>query len=130
MKVWIDRDTCEFNLSARLSCFGPLALTGVPDRGSIVKYEADGSETLTVFRHSDGQERVFLIIPRQMRDRVAYEGWDKFVPFEPEFRHNEGADRLKKEFQATKTTPDYYDFGFCFVYQIFYPDPDGEEDRG
>jgi hypothetical protein len=32
-----------------------------------------------------------------MRDIVAYEGWDQFVSFEPEFRHNEGADHIKKE---------------------------------
>jgi hypothetical protein len=47
--------------------------------------------------HSDGQDREPLIIPKEMRDMVAYEGWDKFVSFEPEFRHNEGADRIKKE---------------------------------
>jgi hypothetical protein len=27
---------------------------------------------------------------------VAFEGWDKFVSFEPSFRRNEGTDRLKK----------------------------------
>ena len=32
----------------------------------------------------------------EMRDMVAYEGWAKFVSFEPKFRHNEGADRLEK----------------------------------
>jgi hypothetical protein len=97
MKVWIDRDTCDSNLAACLSCFGQLVLTGVPDRGCIMKYEEDGSETLTVFMHSDGQDREPLIIPKEMRDIVAYEGWDQFVSFEPEFRHNEGADHIKKE---------------------------------
>jgi hypothetical protein len=74
MKVWIDRDTCDSNLAACLSCFGQMVLTGVPDRGCIVKYEDDGSETLTVFMRSDGQEREPLIIPKEMRDMVAYEG--------------------------------------------------------
>jgi hypothetical protein len=97
MKVWIDRDTCDSNLSACLSCFGQMVRTGALDRGCIMKYEEDGSETWTVFMHSDGQEQDPLIIPKEMRDMVAYEGWDKFVPFEPEFRHNEGADHLKKE---------------------------------
>jgi hypothetical protein len=97
MKIWIDRDTCDSNLSACLSCFGQLVLTGVPDRGCIVQYEDDGSENLTIFMRSDGQDREPLIIPPDMRDMVAFEGWDKFVSFEPNFRHNEGADRLKKE---------------------------------
>jgi hypothetical protein len=97
MKVWIDRDTCESNLSACLSCFGQMVRTGVPDRGCIVKYEDDGSETLTVFLHSEGQDWEPLIIPQEMRDMVAYEGWDKFVSFEPDFRHNEGVDREKKD---------------------------------
>ena len=97
MKVWIDRDTCDSNLSACLSCFGQFVRTGDPDRGCIVKYEDDGSETLTVFMRSDGQDREPLIIPKEMRDMVAFEGWDKFVSFEPKFRHNEGADRVEKE---------------------------------
>jgi hypothetical protein len=97
MKIWIDRDTCDSNLSACLSCFGHLVLTAVPDRGCIVQYEDDGSENLTIFMRSDGQDREPLIIPPHMREMVAFEGWDKFVSFEPNFRHNEGADRLKKE---------------------------------
>jgi hypothetical protein len=62
-----------------------------------MKYEDDGSETVTVYMHSDGQDREPIIIPKEMREMVAYEGWDKFVSFEPEFRHNEGKDRAKKE---------------------------------
>jgi len=104
MKVWIDRDTCDSNLSACLSCFGQLVRSGVPDRGCIMKYEDDGSETWTVFMHSDGQEQDPLIIPKEMRDMVAYEGWDKFVSFEPEFRHNEGVDRIKKEVNILLTS--------------------------
>src|SRR5687768_8011367 len=68
MKVWIDRDTCDSNLSACLSCFGQLVRSGVPDRGCIMKYEDDGSETWTVFMHSDGQEQDPIIIPKEMRD--------------------------------------------------------------
>jgi len=95
MKVWIDRDTCESNLSACLSCFGQFARTGAPDRGCIVDYEEDGSEDLTIFMHSEGQDHEPIIIPKDMREMVAYEGWDKFVSFEPRFRKNEGADRSK-----------------------------------
>jgi hypothetical protein len=96
MKVWIDRDKCESNLSACLSCFGQFVRTSVPDRGCIVDYKDDGLETLTIFMHTDGQDREPLTIPKEMREMVAYEGWDKFVSFEPNFRHNEGADRIKK----------------------------------
>lgn len=95
MKVWIDRDTCESNLSACLSCFGQLMITGVPDRGCIINFEDDGTEDFTVFMHSDGQDHDPLFIPADQRELVAFEGWDQFVPFEPEFRRNEGAERLK-----------------------------------
>ena len=97
MKVWIDRDTCESNLSACLSCFGQLVRIGAPDRGCIVDYEEDGSEDLTIFMHSDGQDREPMIVPKDMRELVAYEGWDKFVSFEPNFRKNEGSELLPKE---------------------------------
>lgn len=97
MKVWIDRDTCESSLSACLSCFGQLVLTGVPDRACIIEFEDDGSEDLTVFMHSEGQDHEPLVIPKNMREMVAYEGWDKFVSFEPRFRKNEGAERLTQE---------------------------------
>ena len=96
MKVWIDRDTCEANLATCLSCFGQFVRTGAPDRGCILDYEEDDSETLIVFMHSEGQDHEPIIIPKEMREMVAYEGWDKFVSFEPSFRRNEGTDRLKE----------------------------------
>jgi hypothetical protein len=90
MKVWIDRDTCDSNLSACLSCFGQLVRTGVPDRGCITDFEEDSSEDMTVFMFSDGQEREPIVISKEDRELVAFEGWDKFVSWEPEFRKNEG----------------------------------------
>src|SRR5688500_2395014 len=96
MKVWIDRDICEANLATCLSCFGQFMRTGVPDRGCILNYEEDGAETLTIFMHSEGQDHEPIVIPKEMREMVAYEGWDKFASFEPSFRRNEGADRLKR----------------------------------
>ena len=97
MKVWIDRDKCESNLSACLSCFGRLVRTGVPDRGCIMDSEDDGSEDMTVYMFSDGKEREPIFIPKEDRELVAYEGWDKFVDFVPEFRKNEGATRAMKQ---------------------------------
>ena len=96
MKVWIDRDKCESSLSACLSCFGQFVRTGAPDRGCIVDFEEDGSEDLTVYMFSDGQEREPIFIPKEDRELVAYEGWDQFVNFDPNFRRNEGVDRFKK----------------------------------
>ena len=97
MKVWIDRDTCESNLSACTSCFGQFLRTGIPDRGCILNVEDDDSEDYTIYMHSDGKEHGPYFIPKDQAELVAYEGWDKFVDFEPNFRHNEGADRLKKK---------------------------------
>jgi hypothetical protein len=92
MKVWIDRDSCASNLSACLSCFGQMMRVGAPDRGCIVNFEDDGSEDFTIFMHADGEDHEPLIIPKDMRERVAFDGWDKFVDFEPRFRKNEGSE--------------------------------------
>ena len=97
MKVWLDRDKCEANLSACLSCFGQFVRTGIPNRGCITNYEDDGSEDLTVYMFSDGQERDPIVIRKEDRELVAYEGWDKFVDFEPHFRKNEGSRRITEK---------------------------------
>ena len=102
MKVWIDRDKCDSSLSACLSCFGQFVRTGAPDRGCIVDFEEDGSEDLTVYMFSDGQEREPIFIPKEDRELVAYEGWDKFVNFEPRFRKNEGSEQVDQEEQKTE----------------------------
>lgn len=52
----------------------------------------DGSKVLTIFMKSDGHEET-LVIPEEMRELVVYEGWDKFVSFEPAFRRGEGVER-------------------------------------
>jgi hypothetical protein len=50
---------------------------------------------------SEGKEREPIIIPKEDRDLVAYEGWDKFVNWTPRFRKNEGAERgLEEETEA------------------------------
>lgn len=97
MKVWIDRDSCESNLSACISCFGQFLRTGTVDRACILDWEDDGTEDMTVFMHSDGEEHGPIFIPEADRELVAYEGWDKFVDFEPEFRRNEGSNPIAKQ---------------------------------
>jgi hypothetical protein len=89
MKVWLDRDTCTAQLATCLSCFGELMRTGYPNRGCVTNHEDDQSEDITVFMKSEGHE-VMLLIPESDRELVAYEGWDKFVQFEPSFRRGEG----------------------------------------
>jgi hypothetical protein len=84
MKAWINRDYCDSSLSACESCFGQFVRTGVPDRGCILATRDDGSESLTVFMHS-GKNNVMLVIPPDMRDMVAYDGWTRYVDFQPAF---------------------------------------------
>jgi hypothetical protein len=96
MKVWIDRDTCESNLSACTSCFGQLLRKGVPDRGCIIDFEDDGTEDVTVYMRSEGVEHGPYFIPADQRELVAFDGWDKYVDFVPNYRRNEGADRQTK----------------------------------
>jgi hypothetical protein len=95
MKVWIDRDTCDSNLSACLSCFGELMARGKVDRGCVLEWEDDGAEDVTLYMRSDGADHGPYVVPADQRELVAYEGWDKFVDFVPNFRRNEGIDQLK-----------------------------------
>jgi hypothetical protein len=60
-------------------------------------HEDDGSEDMTVFMFSDGEEREPILIPEEDRELVAYEGWTEFVNWEPAFRKNEGSERALKE---------------------------------
>lgn len=96
MKAWLNRDLCESNLAACESCFGQFVITGVPDRPCILAYRDDGSETLTIFLHSDDHDEM-LVIPPKMREWVAYDGWSQYVSFEPQFRKNEGTECLKRQ---------------------------------
>jgi hypothetical protein len=84
MRVWIDRNSCDSNLSACESCFGQFVRTGVPDRGCILVAKDDGKEALTIFMHSENHNEM-IVIPPELREMVAYEGWSKFVSFEPAF---------------------------------------------
>jgi hypothetical protein len=97
MKVWLDRDTCVSNMSACISCFGELMRRGAVDRGCILEVEEDDTEDITVYMRSDGEDRGPYVIPADQRELVAYEGWDKFVDFVPEFRKDEGATKGLKE---------------------------------
>jgi hypothetical protein len=51
-------------------------------------WKDDGSETLTIYLRSNDHEEM-VVIPPEMRELVAYEGWSKFVDFEPGFRRGE-----------------------------------------
>lgn len=93
MIVWIDRDTCDSNLSACLSCFGELMVRGKTDRACILDTEDDDSEDVTVYMRSGGEDHGPYVVPAEQRELVAYEGWDKFVDFVPDFLHTEGQDR-------------------------------------
>ncbi len=93
MKVWIDRDTCQSNLSACISCFGELMRRGAVDRACILEVEDDGTEDVTVYMRSDNADHGPYVIPADQRELVAFEGWDHFVDFVPEFRRDEGATR-------------------------------------
>ena len=84
MKVWLNRDTCSSNLAACENCFGQFLRTGVPDRACMVAWRDDGKESITVHMRSEGESHM-LVIPADKRELVAYEGWPKFVDFEPSF---------------------------------------------
>jgi hypothetical protein len=97
MKAWMNRDKCDSNLSACLSCFGQFVRTGAPDRACIMDFEENGSEDMTIYMFSEGEEREPIFIPKAERETVAYEGWDKYVSWEPRFRKNEGTERLSQK---------------------------------
>jgi hypothetical protein len=88
MKVWLNRDLCESNLAACESCFGQFLRTGVPDRACMLAHKDDGSDDITVYMHSDGQDHM-IVIPAEMREIVSYEGWPQYVGFKVAFRKHE-----------------------------------------
>lgn len=94
MKIWIDRNVCESNLAACESCFRQLVTAAVPDQPCILAYRDDGRETLTIFLHSKDHDEM-LIIPPEMRERVAYDGWRHYLSLQPGLRRNEGPQRLQ-----------------------------------
>jgi hypothetical protein len=69
-------------------------------------YEDDGSEDMTVYMRSEGVDREPIVIPEDMREMVAYEGWTEFVDFEPRFRKNEGSERALEEKAGAKEVLD------------------------
>lgn len=95
MKVWIDYGQCEANLSACESCFGQFIRTGVPDRGCILDYKDDGRKDFTVYLKIGDRVEV-IEIPADQVELIAYDGWSRYVSFEPAFRRNEGTERLQR----------------------------------
>ncbi len=104
MKVWMDRDECTAALPTCESCFGQFLRTGVPDRGCILAYKDDGSEDVTVFMHSECRQEM-IFIPHEMRELVAYDGWTRYIDWEPAFRKNEGTERIVRKRPARQIVP-------------------------
>jgi len=73
MKVWIDRDICEGNLSSCLSCLLHLVRTGEAEHACIMRHEGNGSKDMMIFMYSESQDREPLVIPKQLVDMIAYE---------------------------------------------------------
>lgn len=73
MKVWIDRDICEGDLSGCLACLTQLVRTGTADHACIADYEGNGSKDLTIFTLSEGEAREPLVIPKELVDMVVYQ---------------------------------------------------------
>lgn len=73
MKVWIDRDICEANLSTCISCLLQLVRTGIAEHDCIVQHEGNGSKDMTIFMHSESIDREPLVIPKQLVDMMVYE---------------------------------------------------------
>ena len=73
MRVWIDRDVCEGNLSACISCLLHFVRTADSEHTCIMHYEGNGSKDMTIFMHSENQDREPLVIPKQLVDMIVYE---------------------------------------------------------
>ena len=73
MRVWVDRELCEGNLSQCLSCFNDLSRTGVAEHACIREFSHDGSKDITVFSYVKGHDWVPFIIPKTLLDMVAYQ---------------------------------------------------------
>ncbi len=93
MKVWMDRDKCDSHLAACENCFGQFLRTLVPDRGCMLAWTDDGTNDVTVYMHSEGENHM-VVIPDEMREIISYDGWPQFVDFHPAFRKHEHDEHL------------------------------------
>ena len=73
MRVWIDRDVCQGDLSTCMSCLIQLARTREPEHNCIMDYDLNGSKDMTIFMYSEDQKREPLVIPKALVDMVVYE---------------------------------------------------------
>jgi hypothetical protein len=73
MRVWIDREFCQGELSDCLSCFNQLAQTGTTDCDCIESYVPDGKKSITVFGFYRGQNWKPLIIAQELLDMIAFQ---------------------------------------------------------
>ena len=87
MKVWIDRDYCEAELSTCLGCLNQVIRSGEADYPCIYDFEKGQSKKLTVFFKSVGPETEPWVISQALLDMVAHQ-----------FRDGAFAPKIKLEF--------------------------------
>lgn len=83
MKVIIDRDLCDTNLSFCQRCSAAFIRNPEgTDRPCIREIIEDGKDTLTLKMFSDGRT-VELELTDEQRDLASVEGWESLVDFDP-----------------------------------------------
>ena len=73
MKIWIDREICQGNLTECLLCLIHAARTGAANNACIIACEPSNSKKITIFLHAERNNRAPLLVPKELVDMIAYE---------------------------------------------------------
>ena len=73
MKVWINRDYCEAELSTCLTCLNQVIQSGEADGLCIYDFEKGQSKELMVFFTSVGPDSEPWVIPQTLLDMIAHQ---------------------------------------------------------
>ena len=95
MKVVIDRDLCDTNLSYCQRCSA--AFIRYPegtDRLCIMDIVEDGKDTLTIQMKTDGRE-LELELTEEERELASVEGWEALADFDPALFRSGAAERWR-----------------------------------
>lgn len=96
MKVIIDRDLCDANLSYCQRCSA--AFIRYPEGGDrlcIREIIEDDKETLTLKMFTDGRT-IELELTDEQRDLAGVEGWESLVDFNPALFSSDAMDRWRE----------------------------------
>jgi hypothetical protein len=97
MRVTIDRARCGHHPRACEDCFSGFLQTGDLPLGGCVVEMIDNGEPEMVVKFILGDQTGTLVVTRNNRERVIYDGWMKFVRLRPSTEDRASGDMRGKD---------------------------------